>query len=397
MGRAALCMRAAALLAAAGMFIFLAEGISADNDIAEAVAARVLEPTEVVAEIPEEYNTLFELQWGGGSLYQLKGRLATMGCMANTIWLYDNAKWHPYNQYQISSTFASNVEFQNQYAEFIPMGTLWADCFRMCEFKYNDDIQARTCEEFEFLREHNFFNILPYSISDTSFCTNDFNPLVKEKVLPRLPLHPDTCIVRQEHEKVRGYAMNFFVRSSRTRTYPNSVPIFVIYAPSDYISPNLPPAMQQRNKGRLLHDEIHELCHVNQQWHVAQALQPDNILSAHPNDVWYETPAGKAFIALTGFTKNSAGNWNLPYTSVYNNIYSTNPLELSAEMCMFYITESIGIENVYKYEFWRKSGGFALRSTPIDFDTSKYLTPEMVEWLETYMILPQIMEDAGDE
>ena len=66
-------------------------------------------------------------------------------------------------------------------------------------------------------------------------------------------------------------------------------------------------------------------------------------------------------------------------------------------MCMFYITESIGIENVYKYEFWRKSGGFALRSTPIDFDTSKYLTPEMVEWLETYMILPQIMEDAGDE
>ena len=211
MGRAALCMRAAALLAVAGMFFFLAEGISADNDIAEAVAARVLEPTEVVAEIPEEYNTLFELQWGGGSLYQLKGRLATMGCMANTIWLYDNAKWHPYNQYQISSTFASNVEFQNQYAEFIPMGTLWADCFRMCEFKYNDDIQARTCEEFEFLREHNFFNILPYSISDTSFCTNDFNPLVKEKVLPRLPLHPDTCIVRQEHEKVRGYAMNFLL------------------------------------------------------------------------------------------------------------------------------------------------------------------------------------------
>ena len=32
-----------------------------------------------------------------------------------------------------------------------------------------------------------------------------------------------------------------------------------------------------------------------------------------------------------------------------------------------------------------------------NFDTSKYLTPEMVEWLETYMILPQITEDAGDE
>ena len=64
MGRAALCMRAAALLAAAGMFIFLAEGISADNDIAEAVTARVLKPTQAIAEVPEEYNELFEIQWG---------------------------------------------------------------------------------------------------------------------------------------------------------------------------------------------------------------------------------------------------------------------------------------------------------------------------------------------
>ena len=394
MGRAALCMRAAALLAAAGMFIFLAEGISADNDIAEAVAVRVLEPTELVAEIPEEYNTLFELQWGGGSLHQLKGRLATMGCMANTIWLYDNDQWHPYNQYQIPSTFASNVEFQNQYAEFIPAGTLWSDCFRMCEFKYSGDIQTKLCETFEFLRKHNLFNIFPDPINDTSFCTDDFDSLVKQKVLPRLPLHPDTCIVRQENEKVQGYYSNFF---NNIPAYPNSAPIVVVYAPNDYVSPNLPSATQQRNKARLLGVEIHELCHINQEWHVAQALQPNNLLWAHSNDLWYETPAGKEFIALTGFTKNGAGNWSLPYTSVYKDIYSINPLELSAEMCMSYIAESIGIENVYKYEFWRKSGGFTLRPTPVDFDTSKYLVPEMVEWLETYMILPQIMEDAGDE
>ena len=395
MGRAALCMRAAALLAVAGMFFFLAEGISADNDIAEAVAARVLKPTEVVAEIPEEYNTLFPLQWGGGSLYQLKGRLATMGCMANTIWLYDNDKWHPYNQYQVPSTFAPNVEFQNQYVEFIPAGTLWADCFRICEFKYSDDTDARICETFEYLRERNFFHVFLYPISDTSFCTNDFDSLVKEKILPRLPLHPDTCIVRQEDKAVSGSYNNFF--NGFTQTYPNSTPIIVVYAPSNYVSPNLSSATQQRNKARLLYTEIHELCHVNQGWHVAQALQPDNILSASPNNnVWYKTPAGKAFIALTGFTKNSIGNWSLPYTSVYKDIYSINPLELSAEMCAFYITESIGIENTYKYRSWRNRG-FTLRPTPIDFDTSKYLAPEMVEWLETYIILPQIMEDAGDE
>ena len=144
-----------------------------------------------------------------------------------------------------------------------------------------------------------FFHLLPYPIDDTSLCTDDFDPLVKEQVLPLLPLHPDTCIVRQEYTSVRGYYINFFVQYNNT--YPNSVPMIVVYAPADYVSPTLPSATQQRNKVRLLYSEIHELCHINQGWYVAQALQPDNVLSARPNDLWYATPAGKEFIALTEF------------------------------------------------------------------------------------------------
>ena len=60
---------------------------------------------------------------------------------------------------------------------------------------------------------------------------------------------------------------------------------------------------------------------------------------------------------------------------------------------MSYILESINIENRYKY--WNRN--FTLRPTPIEFETEKYLTPQIRQWLETYMILPQIMEDAGDE
>ena len=388
--------RAAALLAAVGVSIFLAGGISADEGNAEAEPAAALQPTEVVADIPTEYDTLFELNWGGGSLFQLKARLATMGCMANTIWVYDNNQWYAYNQYQVPSTL--NKQFIDTYSQFIPAGTLYADCYRICEFRYSDDIQAQgnsiQCETFEFLREHNFFNILPYPVDQTSLCTNDFDPLVQEKVLPLLPLHPDSCIVRQEYINISGYYMNYFVQYNNT--YPNSVPIIVVYAPADYIAPTLPSATQQRNKARLLYTEIHELCHINQSWYVAQALQPDNVLSARLNDLWYNTLAGKEFIALTGFTKNSRGNWNLPRNSVYNDIYSTNPEELSAELCVSYMLEHIGVENTYNHRSWKKNRGFVLRSTPIEIDLNTYLTPEIRQWLETYMILPEIVEEEAE-
>ena len=49
-------------------------------------SASAIQPTQVIADIPQEYNEVFSLQWGGGSLYQLKQRLATMSCIVDTIW-----------------------------------------------------------------------------------------------------------------------------------------------------------------------------------------------------------------------------------------------------------------------------------------------------------------------
>ena len=128
MGRAALCMRAVALLAAAGMFLFLAEGISADDGYIEAGAARVLEPTELVAEIPAEYDTLFQIQWGGGNLFQLAGRLAAQGCAMNTLWVHDDDRWHPYNRYDVPRDAALIQEFIGRYERDLPAGTFYATC-----------------------------------------------------------------------------------------------------------------------------------------------------------------------------------------------------------------------------------------------------------------------------
>ena len=331
-------------------------------------AQEQLQPTQVIAQIPEGYNETFSLQWGGGSLYQLKQRLATMGCMVDTIFTYNNNQWNAYNQYQVPSTL--NTQFLNEYSQFIPAGTLHASCYDICEFQYHN-IQVRECRDFEYLRQVNFYNVLPHPIDNTTFCTNDFDPRVVQQVFPLLPLLLDTCIVRQERGRATGYTNNFFLRYNGITTHPNSVPFIVIYSPDSYISPNDSLETQQLRTIELLTNEIHELCHINQFWHIAQELQPNNPSTLQYYDLWHQIPAGKEFIAVAEFT-NTDGEWTLPPGTVWKGIYgTTKPVELSAELCALYFTEKMGIESIYGPNTY-----------------NRYLTPEIVQWLETYVVLP---------
>ena len=479
MGGAALCMRAAALLAAAGMFIFLAEGISADNDIAEAVAARVLEPTELVAEIPEEFGTLFQIQWGGGSLFQLAGRLAARGCTMNTLWVHDGGQWHPYNRYDIPrdsaliqefigryerglpagtfyvtctdqpdeqnlqptqivaeipeeydtlfdlqwgggsllhlkgrlatmgciannisfsdpttnirhtynqyntrSTDPTNQQFTQTFQAYIPAGTIQADCFNVCEFK------DRECLSFEEARKQ--YN--NWDISDISGvpCTDDFHPIVKEKVFPILPIRPDTCIIRAQNRFEGGQHIQGFAIPDVINTSPAVV---VLDGNNNYRS------WTNEHSDILLYIEIHELCHINQQWHWTQRLALNTSVDYSYNKQWryFEGSAhGKKFMELVEYDTTIPRYVALdsPYRDIYNPKLT---VELSAELCTLYILDKIGSRSIYDYRRYDSFRGY-FQQVPIhDFDTSKYLTPEVVEWLETYMILPQIAEDAGDE
>ena len=78
----------------------------------------------------------------------------------------------------------------------------------------------------------------------------------------------------------------------------------------------------------------------------------------------------------------------MPQDSVYHDIYADNSLELAAELCTMYITDKTGIRSWYDYQVYNndtnKFVSIPIRNTNI----SKYLTPEIVEWLETYMVLP---------
>ena len=474
MGRAALCMRAAALLAAAGMFIFLAEGISADNDIAEAVTARVLEPTELVAEIPEGYGTLFQIQWGGGSLPQLRGRLAGRGCALNTLWVYGEDGWHGYNRYDLPQEFSLNQQFIERYEQDVPAGTLYATCadqpvaqdlqptqivadipekydtvfnlqwgggslFQLkgrlattgCmvnnisytdpetnrEYTYNQ-YTTRSPERAnkQFLQRYEHF--IPaselsadcyevcqfwgipawcapfeerranydggnFSSIKHSTCTDDFLPQVKEVVFSLLPMRPNVCVVRdftQDIDYIGGYAL-----------VNNVAQPFIFINGTD-------PTNDAYLTRSALNTEIHELCHINQHWHWAQQISRGNSVGYNNTSYFNNSKHGKEFIELIGFTavSDNAPRADLPYNSIYRDIYSLDPIELSAELCKMYLTEKMGLESIYEYRTYdypnRNITNDYIRHPRREVDVNKYLTPEVREWLETYMILPDVSE-----
>ena len=387
--------RAVALFAAVGLLATLMTGVSADDGNEGSEDEPALQPTQVVAHISQGYGALFPLQWGGGSLYHLKGRLATMGCMADVIWVRHNNQWQPYSQYSVPQDFYINQQFVQQYEQFIPAGTAWADCYNVCEFG------GEQCLTFDELREQegNFKEYFAQNIrlhranleiDETTPCTRDFHPVVQERVLPTLPTRPDACVVRKTNTStmgtggIGGYVWNESI---------NAPPFFVLRDTSSVWYRTTP-----EYKDLALNAEIHEMCHMNQNYQQVQGLATGQGFNGDIH-IWFKnTPQGKEFIEMTGFIDLGYWQWDLPQDSIYRDIFSRNPVELSAELCAMYILDEIGATQRYKYSKWVATGRayngyFTFRNTPLsNFNVNKYLTPQVRQWLETYMILPEITE-----
>ena len=363
-------------------------------------SASALQPTQIVADIPEAYGQIFPLRWGGGSLFHLKGRLATMGCIANTLFLYDDDRWWAYNQFHISQSNSLNREFRRVYEEFVPATTLWADCYRICEFArtkpkrqwlewvfdpFAPDATA-DCVSYEYLRDVKGENLgvrggLRHPVSEATPCNDDFDPRVKQHVLPVLPLRPDVCIivVQELADKQSGYAGGALGSSGI-----NVPPIVIIYEGRDVYR-----TAEERDLVRL-RVEIHELCHANQYWYQEQDLTYE---SGFRSGFGAGTPHAEEFIAIVGFEwSQSTEEWELPADSVYRPVYHENPGELSAELCSMYLLDMMGMRTNYDFEIWNGDEGY-FNEIPIRrVDVDKWLTPEVRAWLEAYMILPEIAD-----
>lgn len=373
--------RQAATLAAIALAVLvslvLAGAAIADDGEQVAAAPAPLQPTQVVAKIPEGYNQLFPLQWGGGSLFQLKSRLATMGCIANTIWNYDDDQWHSYNQYNVPSTL--NAAWLAAYGEFVPAGNLFATCFDVCEFSYFDWPRRFACYSLADLRESESWDEsrnMHQLIDDSTECTEDFDKRVKGHVLPSMPLYPGVCIFRLSAPGAGGgQAHSPLLLGARGQLplFPSFVVVFRDTSPS---------RDTELNRADVLMTEIHELCHTNQHFHSIEQMRPDRLIAglSGPDAVWRTTKPGSSFTDLVGFSQDAAGDWSLPDDTTFRGIYGLDdPVELAAELCMLYFIDRMGERS--NYEVHNEN-----------FDPTRYLTDEIVEWIETWVALPEIVE-----
>ena len=378
--------RQAALLAVIALAAIAALALTgaaiADDGEQPAAAPAPLQPTQVVAEIPEGYNQLFPLQWGGGSLFQLKSRLATMGCIANTIWNYDDDQWHSYNQYNVPSTL--NADWLAAYGEFVPAGNLFATCFDVCEFNYFDAPRGDIpCVSLADLRESEVWSDIGRDpIDDSVECTDDFDRHVEDHVLSSMPLYPGVCIFRLSAPSGGGYAVypfHPFGRQWDGGYYPHPPSYVVVYSRTP------PHSNAEYNRAVALQTEIHELCHTNQYFHFIEQMQPDRLITGIPGALatWRTTKPGSSFIDLVGFAQDAGGDWSLPDDTMITDIYGLDdPFELAAELCALYFVDRMGERSYYSYHEVANENS----------DPMRYFTDEIVEWIEAWVALPEIAE-----
>ena len=83
----------------------------------------------------------------------------------------------------------------------------------------------------------------------------------------------------------------------------------------------------------------------------------------------------------------------LPENTPYKNIFAINPFELSAELCTMYWTEKMEERSIYEQIEYNSEHNVYQIVLFRTIDINKYLTPQIRQWLETYMILPEIAEE----
>ncbi len=324
------------------------------------------------------------IQYGGGSLYHLVGRLSTQGCNVHTLEIEDKETQRVY-EYSFQDTNEQNQAFTNKYKEYIPNNTtIGIFCIDNCYVIYGLDLvegerdQQRTrnidkCKSHEdTVESYELDNLVSHST-----CGDHWSDGVQQ-FFALVPVFQDLCkvdaVVKRievlgamlHHLMIDGYVM------------------YQTHTPTLYVVQHEDP-MQEVPAIETIATEVHELCHAHQQWYTFKEYVDHNYLSNNIDtgrpisidSLWIQTPMARVFNGIVGFKKNQHGDWSIADTkNIFNISFSsylnTNPQELSAEMCTFYLLQQIQPGSEYE-----------------QFAHPPYITEELKRWIETYIVLPE--------
>lgn len=323
-------------------------------------------------DLPSVYDQLVPLHWSGGSFAQLRARLATQGCLVNSVAAHTESgdrsegSWYLYNQFEWPHSL--NVQFLDAFRDGIPSGQIWVSCYDICDFRPERDPSDPICLSFEDWADA-VVGGLGFAPGEDKQCGSTWHPFIIERLLPLLPVPPGICIAYPSQAE---YSVHYPIGSRRPITgfwRPMRSQAVTILTSADVSSPD-----------RGLYVQIHELCHASQSWEEIMTLSRYDPGLVKP-ELGTLVPSVHALIALLDYrAEPDPDNWHWPHThkwtlpaeSVFRDTYSDTPVELGAELCTMYVYEVLDPPHAYP------RGNIA-----------RYLTDEIREWLGEYVfVLP---------
>ena len=325
------------------------------------------------------------IQYGGGSFYQLVSRLSTQGCNVHTLSIYNQEKKQTYT-YSFENTNEQNKEFTNNYKQHIPKDTnITITCVDNCTIIYGLDLVederdkrwAMSREKCIDVNTDNARFDSSENIVSESLCGDNWSDKAREFFF-YVPIFQDTC-------KIDVIVRTFiFGGAAFSGILLDQKAMYQVYFPSLYIAQHK-DISQQRTDMRLLKTEFHELCHIHQYWYIFKEYIDYNYLKDTASvdekvwihKLWIQTPMAQEFNEIVGFAQRGDGTWKLRSDNPYDNTVAygyltSKPKELSAEICAYYLLQKIQPNSIYKKH-----------------SQSPYITEEIEQWIEKYIVLPE--------
>ena len=331
------------------------------------------------------------IQYGGGSFYQLVSRLSTQGCNVHTLSIYNQEKKQTYT-YSFENTNEQNQEFTNNYKQHIPKDTnITITCVDNCTIIYGLDLaedprerqriqNIEKCDDDVSLLNEFFTEVYGTNLDSYTECTDNWSEGARQ-FFSMVPVFQDICKIEVFLQEGDGSGFFGEGMSFQGSTTSPGRALYQYFVPSIIVGLDKDPSQRLTDTDLLL-IEFHELCHAHQSWYMFKEYVDYDYLrhSWHqgPTSLWHETPMAQEFNGIVGFKQNANGDWyiedsNSIFNREFSSYYNTNPEELSVQLCNVYLLEKIQPNN-NEYSKYAQS---------------PYITPQIEQWIEKYIVLPE--------